>query len=454
MKKLTLGILFAVLVGSVSAQSERVPLSQIKSSDYSKWSVAIGAGYGYYRVNPFVYSDDPQFWDFYVKGAGDWAIPQISLEYDFNPYFGIGAHFARFGFDRAAKGANTSKDGKFINYGAVYDFTLYGSIDVTDLLLPYRKGCWSNFSFYADFGAGVGYYEGDLYDAYIPNSSVDIGILPDKNRAEGEYNGLTPMFSSFFNAEYSFGRRIALGLGAGYRTYLRDNVGGLSQNTRAIDGGSTEAQNCDGWNLALSLRMKMGSSKKMHMRDVRLTDGYDILAGRTQQDDNSAIPMILNRLQNVENTTQEIKSKVNDLERELGKLYDKIDGAKGMGTAENPWVIQGVNFAFNKTSVIDESLPILRSVLVKLIAHYNDWNELKIDGHTDAIGTDDYNYDLALRRAEAIKKFFIDNGLGEKRFVIESFGSRKPVAPNTTPDGRDNPEGRQENRRVEVYITK
>ena len=452
MKKLTLGILLAVLAGSVFAQGNRIPLSQIKSSDYSKWSVAIGGGYDYYRVNPFVYSADPQFWSYYVTGEGDWAIPQISLEYDFNPYFGIGAQFARFGFDRPSKGKNTSKDGNFINYGAVYDLTLFGSIDIADLLLPYRKGCWSNLSLYADLGAGLGYYTGDLADAHVPSNMVNIGILPDKDRSKGEYNGLTPMFSSFFNAEYSFGRRIALGLGAGYRAYLRDNLGGLDMNTRAANGGYTEAQNCDGWNLTLSLRFKMGSSNKMHMRDVRLTDGYDELLAKNQQDER--IPMILNRLQNVENTTQEIKNKVNDLERELSKLYDKIDGITGIGTPENPWVIQGVNFEFDKATVIEESMPVLRSVLVKLIVYYNNWNELKIDGHTDALGTDECNYELALSRANAIKQFFIDNGLGEKKFVVESFGLRKPVAPNTTPDGKDNPVGRQENRRVEIYVTK
>jgi Outer membrane protein and related peptidoglycan-associated (lipo)proteins len=472
MKKLVLGILLTVLASSVFAQGERILLSQMQSSDYSKWSIAIGGGYDYYRVNPFTQNSSDGFWSYYLMGEGDWTIPQISLEYTLSPLFGIGLHFGRYGFNRPSGYSegpyanpahkNSDKGGKYINYGAVYDLTLYGSIDLTDAIFPYRKGCWSNLSLYTDFGLGVGYYEGNLADAYIASMNKNINLWTNDSFSDGKYNGITPVFSSLINAEYSFGRRVALGLGFGYRVYMRDGMGGYNQDakTQTDNGGTqyrgnTEAINEDGWNLTLSLRFKLGSSDKTHMRDVRLTDGYRLLEERIQQGE-ELIPEILNRLRNIEDITNDLKGRVGNLEDDLGKLHESIDGARGSnwGTPENPWIINGVNFVFDKTTIIEESMPILRNVLVKLIVHYNEWSELKIDGHTDRLGSDGYNQTLSLRRAEAIKKFFIDNGLGDKKFVIEGFGAQKPIAPNITPTGKDDPEGRQKNRRVEIYVIK
>ena len=470
MKKIVLGVLFTVLVSSVFAQEERVVLSKMNASDYSRWSIAVGGGYDYYRVNPFTQNSMEGFWKYYLLGEGDWTVPQISVEYSINPIFGIGVHFGRYTFNRPSGSAagqpliNSSKSGKAINYGAVHDLTIYGSIDLTDVVFPYRNGRWSNLSVYTDFGIGVGYYVGDMADIYAAHINNN-GSWPFKDLndvATGKYNGTTPLLTSFLNAEYSFGRRIALGLGFGYRTYLRSGMGGYNQSSPTLtdymglhqNHGKTESISEDGWNLTMSLRFKMGSSKKTHMRDVRLTDGYRVLEERIQQSED-LLPEILNRLRDIEDITNDLKGRVGDLENDLGKLHDDIAGTRGgLGTPENPWVINGVNFVFDKTSIIEESMPILRSVLVKLIVHYNEWSELKIDGHTDRLGTDEYNQGLSLRRAEAIKKFFIDNGLGDKKFVIEGFGAHKPIAPNITPTGKDDPEGRQKNRRVELYVTK
>ena len=478
MKKLLIGILLAAFAaGNAYPQSERVPLSQINPKDYSKWSIAIGGGYTYYRVNPFTQNSQEGFWKFYVTGEGgmisNYGNPQISVEYDFNPLFGIGLHIGRFGFNRPAGDPNTfyekNKDGTLrrnaesqyivskvtdINYGAVYDLTLYGSIDVTDLLLPYRK--WKNWSVYADFGMGVGYYHGKLADPYHSSISNNVDIWTGyPHFEEGVYNGLTPMFSSLLNAEYSFGRRIALGLAFGYRAYIRDGLGGYDEESVTIGSpnrnpqykGSTEAQNEDGWNATLSLRFKLGT-KKIHMRDVRLTETF-IVEERDPVEDIS--PLLLKRMREIEGANRDLQNRIDELEGKIDKLHDPILGVSGTGTPPDPWVIQGVNFKFDKTILIESSIPILQDVLAKLIVHKNEWSVLKIDGHTDAFGSVEYNDDLGLRRANAIKQYFIENGLRGKTFVVESFGKSKPVAPNSI-GGKDNPAGRQENRRVELYI--
>jgi outer membrane protein OmpA-like peptidoglycan-associated protein len=77
-----------------------------------------------------------------------------------------------------------------------------------------------------------------------------------------------------------------------------------------------------------------------------------------------------------------------------------------------------------------------------------------LEGHADSIGTDAYNDDLSRRRAEAVAQELVARGVRRDRLGIESFGKRRPVAPNTLSDGRDNPPGRALNRRVEAVVQK
>lgn len=76
-----------------------------------------------------------------------------------------------------------------------------------------------------------------------------------------------------------------------------------------------------------------------------------------------------------------------------------------------------------------------------------------ITGHTDAKGSDDYNLALSERRAAAAAAYLTDGlGLDGVEVRVEGRGEREPVAPNTRPDGSDDPSGRQKNRRVEFLL--
>jgi OmpA-OmpF porin, OOP family len=65
-------------------------------------------------------------------------------------------------------------------------------------------------------------------------------------------------------------------------------------------------------------------------------------------------------------------------------------------------------------------------------------------GHTDSIGTDAYNQKLSIRRAEAVKKYLVSQGIEAKRIYVEGKGESQPVADNKTA------EGRSKNRRVQI----
>ena len=76
-----------------------------------------------------------------------------------------------------------------------------------------------------------------------------------------------------------------------------------------------------------------------------------------------------------------------------------------------------------------------------------------VEGHTDSKGADDYNQALSERRAAAVVDWLVAEGkLDRKRLAARGMGETDPVAPNTTPEGRDDPEGRQRNRRVEFVF--
>jgi outer membrane protein OmpA-like peptidoglycan-associated protein len=78
-----------------------------------------------------------------------------------------------------------------------------------------------------------------------------------------------------------------------------------------------------------------------------------------------------------------------------------------------------------------------------------------IEGHTDGKGSSDYNQKLSDRRAGSVKDWLITRGGVERaRLTSKGFGMTRPLAPNTKPDGSDDPEGRRKNRRVEIRVKK
>jgi len=78
-----------------------------------------------------------------------------------------------------------------------------------------------------------------------------------------------------------------------------------------------------------------------------------------------------------------------------------------------------------------------------------------IEGHTDALGADEYNTELSRERAQAVVNWLVEEAeLDPARLHAAGKGKTEPVAPDANPDGSDNPQGRAENRRVEIVLGK
>ena len=72
---------------------------------------------------------------------------------------------------------------------------------------------------------------------------------------------------------------------------------------------------------------------------------------------------------------------------------------------------------------------------------------LAVEGHTDSVGGDEYNQNLSERRAESVRDYFVQQGIPAAGIVARGFGKTQPIASN------DTPEGRQQNRRVELILS-
>ena len=78
--------------------------------------------------------------------------------------------------------------------------------------------------------------------------------------------------------------------------------------------------------------------------------------------------------------------------------------------------------------------------------------KLTLSGHTDSLGTDDYNTTLSSRRAQAVEAYLLGVGVPRTQIVALAEGEAKPRLPNQTESGEDSPTGRRANRRTEIYL--
>jgi len=120
---------------------------------------------------------------------------------------------------------------------------------------------------------------------------------------------------------------------------------------------------------------------------------------------------------------------------------------------EKPIVLENIYYEFDRYELTERSKVVLDSILIRIL---NENPEIKIDvlSHTDSKGEDKYNLKLSQKRAESVIRFLIDKGINKNRLTAIGYGERMPVVPNTNPDGSDNPEGREKNRRTEFKIIK
>jgi outer membrane protein OmpA-like peptidoglycan-associated protein len=138
-----------------------------------------------------------------------------------------------------------------------------------------------------------------------------------------------------------------------------------------------------------------------------------------------------------------------DDEQYVNTLMCTSEGAEGE-SSDTPVVIKlpsDVLFEFGKSELTPAAQAALDDVEDKVGSAEGT---ITIEGHTDAVGDDPSNQLLSEARAASVRAALQERLGSESTFNAVGFGESRPVAPNTNPDGSDNPDGRAQNRRVEI----
>ncbi len=107
-------------------------------------------------------------------------------------------------------------------------------------------------------------------------------------------------------------------------------------------------------------------------------------------------------------------------------------------------ILHGIKFGFDSAKVSDDSKAILEVAVTTL--KNNPKMKVEIEGHTDSIGTAEYNLGLSQRRADAVQDHLISEGIGAERLQAVGKGEADPLVSNELK------EGRAKNRRVEFVV--
>jgi outer membrane protein OmpA-like peptidoglycan-associated protein len=103
-----------------------------------------------------------------------------------------------------------------------------------------------------------------------------------------------------------------------------------------------------------------------------------------------------------------------------------------------------ITFASSQSDIRPDFYATLNSVS-KVLQEY-DQTAVVVQGHTDSTGSDSYNDQLSVRRAEAVGNYLASQGIAAQRIDAQGYGERQPIASNNTEQGK------AQNRRVEIQL--
>ena len=142
-------------------------------------------------------------------------------------------------------------------------------------------------------------------------------------------------------------------------------------------------------------------------------------------------------------TEAKINKKANALSDLKGATVEPVTESNG-ASALKVTFDSGILFEFNESELGDEAKKQLDR-LVKSISDMPD-SRIRVQGHTDIVGSSEVNQALSTRRAREVAKYLEEKGIAASRITAEGLSFNVPIADNSTE------EGRARNRRVEIYV--
>ena len=175
----------------------------------------------------------------------------------------------------------------------------------------------------------------------------------------------------------------------------------------------------------------VANTSREPVKDIKIEGGLDYVPSNKEKSE----------------SIKELRFRVLDLDYPIIDLYTSTKSQDELLID----ISSDILFDFDKSSLKPSAFPSLR-IASKQITEMAR-GDVRIEGHTDSKGADAYNQSLSEARAESVRKWLVENGgLTDINFVVRGFGETKPIEPNETDKGEDNPAGRQRNRRVEIIV--
>lgn len=435
-KTVALSLATAFTVVAANAQDNSATTSSAKlfggAKQYRTWSIGLNAGV-LTPIGPFGTNDFNE-WNAEL-GYGAF------LKKQFTPNFALKGDFHRGKLSADAPGLNTGAIQSFeteLHHAA----SLKAVIDFGAISFLKRE---RSLGFFIQTGAGIAGWHSNNEAGHGSKLFIPVGA----------------------GANIKLGEVVALNLGYDVNFLDADNLDGVWANG---------ASNKDKWSYGYAgLEFTLGSKSKPSLKwtnQVALM--YDEIKDPTLRQEVEALK---GRVTNVEQSVQDLKKDsdgdgvANHLDKEpntpAGAIVDgsgraldtdgdgvpdykddcplekgtaELNGCPAMGSATMSGV-DNIQFEYNSSVLRTSSYPTLDKVSSTLRS--NKSSSIQLDGHASEEGTDAYNMQLSIDRANAVKTYLVNSGVDAKRISTQGYGESRPIASNTTE------EGRVKNRRVE-----
>lgn len=300
-----------------------------------------------------------------------------------------------------------------------------------------------------DYGGGVGFLIGAMFER---DGGLGFEINVDLDTFETGSTTATDFYRYGFglDATYSFGNREALtpfvmvGLGGGFNDVLPDDDDGLTATGRIGVGLVTaplfrdfpvkvRAQALYGYDdvgegywepeLGIGVEMPLWTAPPPPLPPAKpQVQVVEVPTGLLDDDDDG----VINDKDRCPRTPP--GTRVNGDGCELQEILE----------------LKGVTFELDATRLRPDAQSLL-DWAVKLLRRYPDM-QVEVAGHTDSLGSNDYNQALSEARAQTVVDYFVETGVRASQIQARGYGETQPIAPNDTPTGRER------NRRVELRV--
>jgi len=437
--------------------------------DVTHFSFGIKTGVNYFTMSP----PAPSLYDKFNLSIGG------NIDYTINPMYGFGLEYMFSDYTRPY--TYTTYEGHL--KGNTHDAILYSSVNLSNVLQPFRTGFWRNLNVFGDVGGGVAFYKFDRdFGADVSTSTTAPPAALVKLGLNAEFT-LSDYFNFCFEGQYRQYQARNMGsstanrnnealmftMGVRYKfakntikharnislcEYSPKPVPVIVNNTTVIKGDTQETLD--------RLRAKEKENADLQQKMLRMqedankTSAMNALAAQNANAQSALATQNANLKQKVDNMEENAKNtniqkdlstqntalqqKLSNMEADIKRLENQKEGRVIVS-------IENIEFKTGSNELTPASTQILDQVSSILINNAY-WTKLRVIGHTDNVGSNVLNQRLSESRARVVKDYLLFKGIPSKNLFAVGMGEEQPTESNATAQGR------QSNRRVEFEVSK